>query len=115
LAAAHAAIPAGEGYEAKEYALTYDPAISFRDIVQILSAATGEQVPYVTILDAEYLNLLKSRAGVPDFVAEFVLGWVHGMNAVEWRPQMNALKGLIGHKPTTAAEYFRNDYLTRKD
>ncbi len=112
LAAAHASILAGNGqHENKVYTLTGDPAVSFADIAKILSKIQGKEVPYVTLSDKEYLDLLTSTAGIPDFIAEFALKWVQGMNAGEWQEQTKDLETLIGHKPKTAMEFFRDDYL----
>lgn len=66
---------------------------------------------YATISDEAYLSALKRAAGVPDFVAEFVLKWVQGMNDGEWEDQSQDLENLIGHKPKSAAAFFRDDYL----
>jgi NAD(P)H dehydrogenase (quinone) len=112
LAAAHAAILTGEGHENRSYSLTGDPAVSFSDIADILSKIHGKKVPYVPISEAEYLKAIGT--GVPDFVAAFVLGWVRNMNAGEWEEQTTDLETLIGHKPKTAAEFFRDDYLPRE-
>jgi NAD(P)H dehydrogenase (quinone) len=109
LAAAHAAILSGEGHEKKSYSLTGDPAISFSGIAHILAGITGKDVPYVAISDEEYLK--KIGTGVPDFVATFVLEWVRNMNAGEWEERAPDLEKLIGHKPTTATEFFRDHYL----
>lgn len=111
LAAAHAAILSGSGHKNKTYVLTGAPAVSFEDIAGFLSAITGRKVPYVTIPDQAYLDLLKRTAGVPDFIAEFALAWVKGMNAGEWRHQTGDLEMLIGRHPTTAAEFFRDVYV----
>ena len=108
LAAAHAAILAGKGHEGKTYNLTGDPAVSFADIAGILSKIHGKEVPYVPISDDDYLKLI--GANVPDFVAAFVLKWVQGMNAGEWQDQTEHLETLIGRKPKSAAEYFRDSY-----
>jgi len=43
---------------------------------------------------------------------EFALKWVEGMNAGEWAEQTNDLETLIGHKPRTPKEFFRDDYIT---
>lgn len=109
LAAAHAAILAGEGHENKTYNLTGDPAVSFADIAGILSKIHGREVPYIPVSDDEYLKLI-SVNGVPDFVAAFVLKWVQGLNAGEWQDQTKDLETLIGRKPKTAAEFFRDGY-----
>jgi NAD(P)H dehydrogenase (quinone) len=110
LAAAHAAILTGEGHENKSYSLTGDPAVSFSDIADILSKIHGERVPYVPISDAEYPAAIGKN--VPDFIALFVLGWVRNMNGGEWDKRTTDLESLIGHKPKSPAEFFRNGYLT---
>jgi NAD(P)H dehydrogenase (quinone) len=115
LAEAHAAILAGKGHENKTYTLTGDPAISFADIAKILSEIHKKDVPYVPIPEGEYFEQLKLTRGVPDFVVEFVCKWVHGMNAGEWQDQTKDLETLIGHKPKTAFEFFRDDYLDLKN
>jgi NAD(P)H dehydrogenase (quinone) len=115
LAAGHAAILTEPGHEAKEYALTGSQAVSFQDIANILSAATAHEVPYKTVTDDEYLDLVKSRTGFPDFVAVFALNWVRGMNAGEWQPITNELETLIGRKPTTTSEFYRAEFSKRTE
>lgn len=110
LAAAHAAILTGKGHEGKTYNLAGDPAISFQDIAKILTQLTGREVPYVAVSDDEYLKTL-AAANLPDFIPPFILKWVQGMAAGEWQDTPGHLEKLIGHKPKTAAEYLRDDYL----
>lgn len=114
LAEAHAAILTGQGHENRTYTLTGDPAISFADIAKILSQIHKRNVPYVPISEGEYAEQIKLATGVPDFVVEFVCKWVNGMNAGEWQDQTSDLERLIGHKPKTALEFFRDDYLDPK-
>lgn len=109
LAAAHAAILTEGGNENASYRLTGNPPISFSDIATILSKVHGREVPYVTVSDQEYLEI-KRAEGWPDFVVEFALKWVQGMNAGEWEEPTSDLERLIGHKPKTPAEFFRDDY-----
>jgi NAD(P)H dehydrogenase (quinone) len=110
LAEAHAAILTGAGHENKTYTLTGDPAVSFSDIAEMLSKISGRKVPYVPVSDEQFMEL-KRPSGFPDFVIPFVLKWVQGMNAGEWQDQTRDLETLIGHKPKTAFEFFRDDYL----
>jgi NAD(P)H dehydrogenase (quinone) len=114
LAEAHAAILTGGGHENRTYALTGDPAVSFSDVADILSKIHGRKVPYVAISDAQFFELKRSP-GVPQFVIEFALKWVQGMNAGEWQAQTRDLETLIGRKPKTAFEFFRDDYLQPKN
>ena len=113
MAAAHTAILSEDGHENKTYSLTGDPAVSFSDIAALLSKIHGREVPYTTISDEEYFEL-KRTGGVPDSVVAFALKWVQGMNAGEWEDQTKDLETLIGRKPKTAAEFFRDDYLPRE-
>jgi NAD(P)H dehydrogenase (quinone) len=106
-----AAILAGQGHENKTYALTGDPAISFSDIAGILSKLTGTKVPFVKISDEEYLEAIGK--GVPDYIAQFVLEWVHNMGDGEWEEQTKDLETLIGRKATTPTEFFRDGYLRK--
>jgi NAD(P)H dehydrogenase (quinone) len=111
LAQAHAAILITDGQAGKEYALSGDPLVSFRDIAKILSDITGKEVPYTTVSAEEYVEHLKASAGVPDFIAEFALEWVQGINDGEWQVQTSDLETLLGRKPTTAAEFYRDVYV----
>jgi NAD(P)H dehydrogenase (quinone) len=111
LAAAHAAILAGSGHEGRTYRLTGNPAISFADIATILSEVTGEKVPYKAVPEDEYTRI-KSAEGWPPFVVEFAKSWVDGMNAGEWADETDDLETLIGRKPTSPADFFRNHYIT---
>ncbi|MFE4832665.1 NAD(P)H-binding protein [Streptomyces sp. NPDC056672] len=112
LAAAQAAILTEEGHEGKTYRLTGGPSVSFAEIAEILSAIHGSAVPYVPVSDEEYLDAMRT-VGFPDFAVEFVLTWVRGMNAGEWEAKGKDLETLIGHSPTTTAEFLRAEYAAR--
>jgi NAD(P)H dehydrogenase (quinone) len=111
LAAAHAAILTGQGHELQSYNLAGAPAISFQDIARILSELSHRNVPYVTLSDAEYLEIL-AAAGLPAHARPFVMQWVQGMAAGEWDETPGDLEKLIGRKPTSAKEYLREVYVT---
>ena len=110
LAEAHAAILTGSGHENRTYSLTGDPAVSFPDLADILSKIHGRKVSYTPVSDEQFKEL-KRPSGFPEPVIEFVLKWVQGMNAGEWQDQTRDLEILIGRKPKTAFEFFRDDYL----
>jgi NAD(P)H dehydrogenase (quinone) len=110
LAAAHAAILTGQGHEGKSYNLAGDPALSFQDIAKILTELSHRNVPYVTVSDDEYLEIL-AAAGLPEHVRPFVQQWVRGMAGGEWVDTPRDLEKLIGRKPTSATEYLRELYV----
>jgi NAD(P)H dehydrogenase (quinone) len=111
LAAAHASILTGAGHENRSYSLTGDPSVSFADIAGILSKVTGTIVPYVPVSEDEYLTIIGKD--VPKSIAVFVLEWVRNMSAGEWSDQTSDLEMLIGRRPKTPEEFFREDHLAR--
>jgi NAD(P)H dehydrogenase (quinone) len=113
LAEAHAVILTEPGHENKIYSLTGDPAITFSDVAKILSEILGKKAPFTPVSDQEFIDL-KVAEGIPQFVAEFALSWVQGMNNGEWERQSGDLERLIGHKPQTATEYLREEYAAVK-
>lgn len=113
LAEAHAVVLSEAGHEYKTYALYGDPAVSFADVAQILSDTSGKPVPFVAGSDQDYIAHLMAE-GLPEPVARFALGWVHGINAGEWGGSTGDLEKLLGRKPMTTAEFLQAYYTTRQ-
>lgn len=111
LAEAHAVVLSEPGHENKTYLLHGGPAVSFADIAQILSEITDKPVPYITVADQDFVDS-KIAAGLPAPTAQFLLAWVHGINAGVWDGASDHLESLLGRKPTTAAEFLRASFLT---
>lgn len=109
LAQAHAAVLSGDGHANKSYVLTGSPAVSFADIAGILSRAMGKTVPRVVISEQDYLDA-RIADGLPEFVAQFFLGWVQGMIRGEWDQRSGDLEALLGRAPTTTEDYLRRAY-----
>lgn len=106
LAEAQAVILTSSGHENKTYNLTGGPALSFADIAGILSEVNAKQIAYVPLSEQEYLDG-KVASGLPQPVAEFALGWARGVNSGEWSVETGDLERLIGHPPTTPAEFYK--------
>lgn len=109
LGAAHAAILAGKGHEGKSYQLYGDPAVSFRDVADIISKLSDKPVPYNQISHDGFIEMVKA-AGFPDFVGEFAIRWIKGMDAGEWEPLGSDLELLLGRKPTSTEDTMRTTY-----
>jgi len=109
LAAAQAALLTEEGHEGKTYRLTGTPDVSFAEVAEILSVIRGAEVPYVPVTDEEYSGALRGR-GLPDAVVDFLSGWMRGMISGEWVARGADLEALIGHGPTTTAEFLRAEH-----
>jgi uncharacterized protein YbjT (DUF2867 family) len=106
LAEAHAVVLTTHGHEGKTYWLGGDQAVSFADLALIFSEAFGRKIPLVELSDDEYVKGLVA-GGMPEFVAEFLLGWMKGINRGEWDEQSGDLERLLGRKPQTTAQYFK--------
>jgi NAD(P)H dehydrogenase (quinone) len=109
LGEAHAAILAGKGHEGKSYQLYGDPAVSFRDVAAIISKLSGKPVPYNQISHDEFITMV-TAAGFPDFVGEFAIRWIKGMDAGEWEPLGSDLELLLGRKPTSTEDTMQTTY-----
>lgn len=66
-------------------------------------------MPLIPLSDRQYIENY-GEEGLAEPFAAFGLSWVHGGNAGEWGEETGDLERLIGHKPTTAAEYLRDNY-----
>ncbi len=111
LAEAQAVVLSESGHENKTYSLHGDPAVSFAGVAKILSEITDQPVPYIPISDDEYLAGLVAR-GMPQPSIDFLMGWIHGINAGEWDAPSGDLERLIGHKPMSTAEFLRRAYVS---
>lgn len=109
LGEAQAVILTEPGHENKAYSLAGDP-VSFKDIAAILSDIRGRDVPYVTVSDSDYVEEVFVSEGLPEFLGQFALAWVTGINLGEYDNTTDDLETLLGRKPTTAAEYLRENY-----
>ena len=105
LAEAHAAVLTQAGHENRTYTLSGPEALSFTEIAALLSRVYSRDVPLIPVSKEEYIASLQ-RNDLPDFVANFLFGWVDGMKSGEWAEVTGDLEKLIGHKPTTMADYF---------
>jgi NAD(P)H dehydrogenase (quinone) len=104
LAEAQAAVLTEAGHENKSYSLHGDPAVSFAEVAEILSDISGERVPYIPVSEDEYVDQLVARR-MSQPAIEFLVGWMRGINYGEWDEPSGDLERLIGHKPTTVAQF----------
>jgi NAD(P)H dehydrogenase (quinone) len=109
LGEAQAVILTEPGHENKTYSLAGEP-VSFKDIAAILSDNRGSDVPYTAVSDSEYVEAVFVSEGLPEFLGQFALAWVTGINLGEYDKTTEDLETLLGRKPTTAAEYLRENY-----
>ncbi|ETT55170.1 SDR family oxidoreductase [Paenibacillus sp. FSL P4-0338] len=113
LAAANVAVLTQNGHENKTYTLNGSDARSFTDIADDLSEISGTRVAHVTISEKEYVENLTSN-GVPLHVGEFLSAWLRGINSGEFSETSGDLERLIGRKPMTFKEFFKQRFQQNK-
>jgi NAD(P)H dehydrogenase (quinone) len=109
LAAANAAVLTQEGHQNKTYTLTGSEAATFRDIAADLTQIHGATVPYVPITVEEYIESFV-ELGLPRPVAEFMTAWTEGVNRGAFSNNTKDLERLIGYRPTSYREFFKQHY-----
>jgi uncharacterized protein YbjT (DUF2867 family) len=105
--AAAAAVLASPGDEEQTHVLTGPEALTYALVAGELSAATGREVEFVDVPDEAARQGLV-EAGVPDFVAEQMIG-IFGMfrQGVAARV-MDTVEALTGSRPRTFAAFARD-------
>lgn len=107
VAAVASAILTGEAHHGATYNISGPEKLSFADIAQRLSAATGKKIEYRDIAPAEFLNMLIG-AGIPDWYAEAVTAsWTV---ARQGEPILTNVISALTKKPPITFEQFARHY-----
>lgn len=114
LAEAHAVILTEKGHENKSYVLNGNLALSFEEMAEALSKISGKNVPYKIISREDYVNTVVPHR-LPQAAAQFVDEWVQGVNLGEFDVQTNDLEKLIGHRPKSIIEFFKEEFHKAKN
>jgi NAD(P)H dehydrogenase (quinone) len=109
LAEANAVVLTESGHENKSYTLGASEAVSFADMAKIFSRISGKSVPYVETSVRDYVAA-KVKAGLPEPVAGFLAEWARAVAVGEYAEVTGDLERLIGHKPTSCAEFLTQSY-----
>ena len=100
-------IHSGEAHHGATYNISGPERLSFSEIAQQLSAATGKQIEYRDIEPAEFLQMLLS-AGIPDWYAEAVTAsW---NVAREGEPIITDVVATLTKKPPLTFAQFARDH-----
>jgi uncharacterized protein YbjT (DUF2867 family) len=106
VAAAAAAALAVEGHEGEGYSLTGPEAITYHQIAEALSAATGLTIEYVDIpYDAAREAML--QAGLPALMADSIVDVFVTQQAGSMTRTTDAVRALTGRAPRTFAQFAR--------
>ena len=109
LAEANAVVLTQDGHENRSYTLGASEAVSFSDMAKVFSAIAGTLVPYVETSVQDYVAA-QVAAGLPEPVAAFLAEWVQAVAVGEYAEVTGDLERLIGHRPTTCAEFLTAKY-----
>jgi NAD(P)H dehydrogenase (quinone) len=109
LAEGNAAVLAGDGHAGKTYTFGSSEAVTMAEIATAISDATGQLVAYQDVPAEQYVTATVA-AGLPEPVAQFLVGWFQAIAAGEFAEVSKDLENLIGHRPTTAADFFAEIY-----
>ena len=107
VAAAAAGALVGDGLAGSVHALTGPEAITFASIAEALSAATGRPVEYVDVPDAAAREAMVA-AGLPEAVADFIVGTFAEMRAGARARTTDAVRVLSGRAPRPFAQFARD-------
>jgi NAD(P)H dehydrogenase (quinone) len=104
LAQANAVILAGDGHAGAEYTLSGSEAVTMHQIASLLSDITGRHIPYADVRVDDFI-LKKTAKGLPLRAAAFLSEWYQAVAHGEFGEITLDLERLIGHRPTSAAEF----------
>ena len=97
----------GEGYEGKTYVITGPELLSYYDIADKLSAATGRNVNYVPLSAGDFRHALLS-AGMPEWYADAIATLNELLVSGQAEVVTNVVEELTGKRPITFDEFARD-------
>lgn len=107
IAAVAARVLLGDGHEGKSYVVTGPEALSYGEVAERLSAATGRTVRYVSITPEQFRQGALA-AGLPEWLAD-ALGVLNEIFAAGKASVVtNVVREVGGKEPTTFAEFARD-------
>lgn len=111
MAEASAVVLTTEGHENKEYRISSDTAVFYKDIAAVLSELTGKEIAYISPSQQEYVKTL-ADAGVPaEYVGVFA-GFAEATRQGEFDLEVDTIQRLIGRKPTSVKEFLQQVFAT---
>lgn len=96
-----------EGHEGKSYDVTGPEALSYGEVAEKLSAATGRPVRYVSITPDEF-RAGALAAGLPEWLADALGVLNENFAAGKWSQVTNVVREVGGREPTTFDRFARD-------
>jgi uncharacterized protein YbjT (DUF2867 family) len=107
LGAAAAAVLTTPGHDAQTYVLTGPEAITYAQVAAELAAATGQEVEFVDVPDANAQDGMV-QAGLPEFVAQQVVGIFALARQGVLEQVTTTVEALTGRPPRAFASFARD-------
>ena len=107
VAAAAAAVLTEDGHDGQAYALTGPAARSYEEIAAALSEAAGRGIAFVDV-DDEAARRDMLEAGLPGFVADFLVGLFGALRAGAHATPTDTVRALTGSEPRSVAGFARD-------
>ena len=95
------------GHEGRAYALTGPKALSFSEMAEVLAGVLGKSVRYVDMPEKE-AGAKMSRAGLPDYVIEGLLGTFMAVRAGRLADCTKDVEQVTGRPPRTFETWCRD-------
>lgn len=106
LARATAAVLLGKNHRKKVFHLTGSKAISFKSIAKIYSNVTGKDLPFVTVSEKEFGDILKKDSPhLDDHFLEIVNSLYRAVEAGEFASVSSTVENLTGRPAETFEHY----------
>jgi uncharacterized protein YbjT (DUF2867 family) len=107
VAAAAAAVLTEDGHDGPTYELTGPEAITFCQVAEEMSRATGRRVEFVNVADEAALGALLA-AGLPDWLATSVVTLFELLRCGVGEQITDSIRLLTGREPRTIADFARD-------
>ena len=109
MAEAMANVLLSEGHENKVYSISYTERVSFAQIADFISQASGKNVPYLKPAVEVYQGALK-QAGVPEHFVAMFAGFGEAMNQGEFDTANSDLPHLLKRTPKSVKSFITEVY-----
>jgi NAD(P)H dehydrogenase (quinone) len=113
MAEATANVIIGNGHENKVYAFSNTENVSVAEVVKSLSEVVGKEINYVSTPIEIYVETL-SKAGVPEEYIGMFAGFSEAIKQGEFTVTKTDLENLLGREPTSAKEFLKQVYASKK-
>lgn len=108
IAAVAVAALTGEGHAGQGYPLTGPESLTFAEVAQILSAASGRDIRHADVAPQQMAEII-TGIGIPGDYAQILLGLFEGIRAGYSAPVTDVVPTITGRPAIPLAEYAKEN------